>query len=384
MNRGRSYSLMAIIPVLILLSLGFLLAGCSSKDTAHDSGLDGGNERKGFGDPGPHGERRISFLSKAYNGHDAFGDRVVYVGENFKPYEIDLESETEKLIDDPFFSDMPILYPHLWKDVMVFEAMLYQELTDEWIATIGVYNLALREGSLIRGPSRQERATIFENTVVWDDYRFAVEDDPDPSIRRNSEIFMYDLKTGVDARVTDIPYDQIDAEIYGDHIVWRDRRTGGYPEIYLHTISRGEEQNISNNPSLQWYPSIWGSGVVWTDLRNGTGDSVLGPYFNTDIYYYNIETEESMQITTNEFDQEGARIIGNYILWHDLRDGERGPGGYPNGCNIYMYDLQTHEEKKVTWSDRNDFGGVIAGDKVIWYSQREDTNALYMKSIQDI
>ncbi len=354
-------------------------------DTSCDVGQEsnGGLIRHGFGKIGQHKERRLNFLSDVVCGYSAYGNTIVYVGVPFSPYIIDLDSETERKVNDPFFSDLVVCSPSIWKNTVVFKAIQKNKKGMKSKISIAIYDLNNEQGTILAGPDDMERAKIYDGIIVWDDLRYR-KPARDPGLRKNMEIFMYDIRTKKEIRVTNGSYEKINPQIFGDHIIWRDKRVHGQTEIFMYTISTGREINISNNSSLQWYPGIWENNIVWTDLRNGTGVSVLGPYYNTDIYLYNITSKVTQQITSDTSDQEGARIYGRYILWNDFRNGGRQSNGYPKGVDVYMYDMATGKEKRVTWSSANDSGGMLAGDRIIWYSQRDGVKAIYIKSLNDM
>lgn len=87
--------------------------------------------------------------------------------------------------------------------------------------------------------------------------------------------------------------------------------------------------NIPGNPQ-GGEPDASGNIVVWEDYRNG----------NYDIYAYNLDTNEEMQITDNAASQSDPKISGNLIVWEDLRNEQ------PDEDNqdIYGYDLTLGQE----------------------------------------
>jgi len=349
-------------------------------------GSDENSESIGFGPPGPHGERRISFLSCPATGFDAHGNIVVYTYYG-KPFIIELDGETEKPLVDVFFDNLYVAHPHIWEDTIVFDA-IEDKPNGERIHVVAVYNLNTKSGLILANPNSEDRAysNIQGKTVVWEDYRFFSSNHPEPEKRRNIEVYMYDLNSGAEYRVTDAPFAQGDPNVFGHHIVWCDNRDPSQADVWMYDISTGEEFNISSHPSEQWAPSIWENYVVWQDLRNGSGD-VLSGYHNTDIYMCDINTNDLRQITNNESDQESPKIFSKYIIWNDLRNGGRQTNGLPYGTDIYLYDLDTSEEKRVTWSTSNDVASVIAGDYIVWKSYRvqpDENSALYIKPLNKL
>ncbi len=130
------------------------------------------------------------------------------------------------------------------------------------------------ESRITTNAANQEVPAIYGNKIVWEDYRNGV----------GIDIYMDDLTTGVESRITTYTVDQ-DAfpavyAIYGNKIAWADNRNGNY-DIYMHNITTGVESRITTNANNQGFPAIYGDKIVWMDTRNG----------NLDIYMYNRSEE---------------------------------------------------------------------------------------------
>lgn len=110
------------------------------------------------------------------------------------------------------------------------------DLSGELIAFIrgnDVYVLDARDGSEIRLTTTSEQESkprIDGNIVVF--------------VRRDSvadvlNIFYHDLDSGIETQVTNLAFNQIDPDIYGDTIVWEDQRTGVQTaDIYKYVIGQ--------------------------------------------------------------------------------------------------------------------------------------------------
>ena len=364
------------------LGLALVIAGCTFDSKTPDAGADPGEVHQGFGPEGEHGERRITFLSTASCGKDAHGNHVVYSSCR-GIYLVDLENETERRLVGPFIEKLSSgggSYPRIWKNKIAYQAGATEE---GGVGPVGVavYDFAAEQGVWLPGEKDKLFPKIFEQRVVWQDHRYQDMTDQDPSVRHNSEVFLYDLETGEEKRVTDADYHQLAPDIYGDHVVWFDERDIAQRDVWMYDIATGEQTNISDHPADQLTPSIWQDKVVWADLRNGTGNTKY-TYQNLDIYLYDISTGQLRQITDDPADQEHPYIFGRYITWNDMRNGSRPVGGgAPSGADVYLYDLETNEEKRVTWHEANDGAGEIAGGNIVWYSLRDGKPALYMKPL---
>ena len=133
--------------------------------------------------------------------------------------------------------------------------------------------------------------------------------------------------------------------------------------------NRIEDKSIllSKNESFQSWPDLYEDKVVWVDNRHG----------NLDIYYYNISTGEEKRITTNEADQLNPSIYNNIIAWTDYRS-----GGYPQGLytdaisemperdtDVFYYDLNTNEEFQITYEGNQSLNLVYKNNIYFYDSQ---------------
>ena len=94
---------------------------------------------------------------------------------------------------------------------------------------------------------------------------------------------------------------QFNPWIYEDLVVWQDTRNGN-DDIYLYNITSGEERRITTDPSNQRNPRIWGDRIVWEDYRNG----------NPEIYMYTISTgeEEALPMTRRSIAHLQSGVTG--------------------------------------------------------------------------
>jgi len=108
-------------------------------------------------------------------------------------------------------------------------------------------------------------------------------------------------------------------------------------------------------------PEIYGDTIVWQDNRSG----------NWDIYMYDLSTKKETQITTNKSAQTNPVVYGNKVVWLDMRNGENPDEFFWGGQDVYMYDLSTKKETRITSSTfeiNPDFSTAldIYDDKIMW------------------
>jgi len=141
-----------------------------------------------------------------------------------------------------------------------------------------------------------------------------------------------------DDAVSQSVFDQHNARIWGDIVVWQENVEGSW-DIWAADISNIEtpvEFGVSQAPSLQINPDISDNLVVWQDFRNGS---------DWDIYGYNLTTRQEFRITDDDADQINPAVSGNLVVWQDYRD------GHPN---IYAVRLTGPEVARcratVSWT----------------------------------
>jgi beta propeller repeat protein len=180
------------------------------------------------------------------------------------------------------------------------------------------------------------------------------------------------LAQGKETQITTNGSEQFSPVIYEDRIVWTDWRNGDLylnGDIYMYNISTSTETQITTNNSNQGYPDIYGDTIVWVDERNG----------NLDIYMYDLSTSTETQITTNESNQGGPAIYGDRIVWLDGRNSGSVPDDGFGGFDVYMYDLSTKKETRITKSTiaaNPDLGVTvdIYDNKIVWGPDMDGSN----------
>jgi TolB protein len=157
--------------------------------------------------------------------------------------------------------------------------------------------------------------------------------------------------------------DQKHPAIYGDIIVWQDKRNGGY-DIYGYNLLSEIEFPICTVSHWQESPAIHGSTVVWQDVRNG----------DRDIYGYNLSTESEFPICIASGDQTKSAIHGDIVVWQDNRNGY---------ADIYAYDISTSTEMPiVTLVNSIQSNPAVYEHIIIWEDHRNGAGDIYGYDLQ--
>jgi beta propeller repeat protein len=185
---------------------------------------------------------------------------------------------------------------------------------------------------------------IYGNRIVWQDFR-----------NGNYDIYMYDLSTSRETRITANESNQTYPSLYGDRIVWQDDRNGQY-DICMYNISTSKETQISISGRAQ-RPKIYGDRIMWMDYRTR----------NQGIYVHNLSTSKETRIISEGIPQF-INMEGNLIVWHDLR--------YISPV-IYMYDLSTSTETQITSNGKATFPNVY-GNRIVWQEWHREDGTTYI------
>jgi hypothetical protein len=104
--------------------------------------------------------------------------------------------------------------------------------------------------------------------------------------------------------------------IWGDYLVFL--RNGPFGDVRGYRYSTQEFFDITNDDEIQFVPRVHGSLVVYQDLR--LGDSTLeGDWNHSSIWLYDIETEQTVQITDGSSIADGPDVFGDIVIWEDFR-----------------------------------------------------------------
>lgn len=97
---------------------------------------------------------------------------------------------------------------------------------------------------------------IFNNRVVWYSYTGS------PGGPEFSDVYMFDINSWECKQITKDDPLQYNPTVYENYIVWHDDRNVNW-EIYLYNISTGFEERITNEEEQSFCPEMWGNRIVY-------------------------------------------------------------------------------------------------------------------------
>ncbi len=342
------------------------------------------------------------------------GNRIVwstmfddYPNDYYYIYLYDLSTEMETVVSAT--SRGPSSYidvaPDIFGDHIVWERRLYDE-TGSYVSHVHVYWYDILTGietPLETGPIAHSDPAIFGDRIVYRDSTYPVKE----------SIYIYNLSTGTKTQIAKDLYDVGAPDIHCNRVVWQVRHTGTDTfDIQMYDLSTELQYltTIASGPRVQLRPAIYGNLIAWKewdsgdsgnvdiylyDLSTGTTTSIVigsantigAPGLDGDdivwtddrdgdwyVYFHDVWPELETPIAYGNYHQESAAIAGDYIVYEDSSQS----AAYPN---IYMYDLLTGCEKRITSLSSTQRAPSIEGHRIVWEDYRNGNWDIYMHSL---
>ena len=301
-----------------------------------------------------------------------YGDTIVWFdfrNEKWDLYTYNLSTSREKQIPiNGIHPGAPVIYEDkvVWSDLKSFGENSNRHL----LPVIYMYNLSTSQKTQISGNSAALSPAIYGDRVVWMDSRNNAKIDySDSDVKWN--IYMYNLSTSRETQVSPGESSQMFPAIYEDRIVWMDSRNGGNGnywnlsgnwDIYMHNISTSKEIRITADKALQDRPDIYRDNIIWIDSRNG----------NQEIFVYNLSTSKEVAISRLRWGYDHPSIYGNKIVWMDV---------YEGNWEVFMYNLLTSTKTQITNNSSNSQNAVspeIYENKIVWENENSGNRDIYI------
>jgi beta propeller repeat protein len=118
------------------------------------------------------------------------------------------------------------------------------------------------------------------------------------------------------------------------------------------------ESLVSGAFGPQDWPDVHDGRITWQDYRDS-------PYA-ADIYMFDIASGIEQRISQSDFYEEYAAINDDLIVWQDLREQDPPPGTW----DIYYHDLSDGSENRVTAITKAEVVPKVYGDQIVWMDSR--------------
>jgi len=152
-------------------------------------------------------------------------------------------------------------------------------------------------------------------------------------------------------------------------------------DVWMYDLDSSTETRITNNDESQMFPKVSGDTIVWAESR--TDSNYIGGIKGYRLYYYNLQNQELYQLDLN-YDLGRATpnidFSDTKLVWRDSRHFNIPILGrllyyflgIGDNQEIYLYDFVTKEEERITKDSRDQSYPKVEGSKVFWLDNARD------------
>ena len=220
------------------------------------------------------------------------------------------------------------------------------------------------ETRLTSNAADQTTPRIFSTNVIWLDWR----NDADGNwvtgggsdSRNKMDVYLYDLTSGTEKRLTDDVALPTHAEVTSSHVFWLDARADA-PGLYAHSLLDGA---TSLAASISGYAGSFDKAgnrlAAWTDKAVYAVSGLGG------IYYYDDATKSAKKLA--DAFVNGLDFSDGKAVWTNAAIGT---------SNIYSYDIAAGQKTQLTTDNSAapfDSNVSSGGNKIIWLAGSSQTN----------
>lgn len=151
----------------------------------------------------------------------------------------------------------------------------------------------------------------------------------------------------------------------GDSLVWMSYTSSDW-DIYHMNVTNGNITRITNDNNTQGYPDVWKNYIVWQDSREREG--------GFDIYLYDMTSKTEKKISNSLGNNENPRIAENKVVWINDNEGSR---------RVMAYDMISDSVELISSSNAQAFGLEFDGTNAAWMDSRKGVFNIFMTSMLD-
>ena len=164
-------------------------------------------------------------------------------------------------------------------------------------------------------------------------------------------------------KITNLATMQMDPVIHEDIIVWEDQRNGNTnTDIYMYDLSTDQETQVTSSSGDQFQPAVWGNKIVFEHQSS--------PGF-WEVHLYDILTGQETTISNPGRLAPKPDIYENKVVWKELKTGV-------SDANIILYDIDTGQKRDITTNTQDQIDAQIYGDKIVWQDNINGDWDIYM------
>jgi len=175
-------------------------------------------------------------------------------------------------------------------------------------------------------------------------------------------------------------------DIYENKVFWADTRNAQVivnsegdlekvnSDIFMYDLKTDEITQITTNKGAQIKPTAWGDYIAWQDNRN---DELKDGYPKWDIYLYNMKSKEEIRITKTRGIHTNCNLNENILVWEDGRNyfglqSIRLESEVPvNNTDIYMYDIKKDRYLSIAHGRDRQAHPKKWGKYVVWQEMKK-------------
>jgi beta propeller repeat protein len=204
-------------------------------------------------------------------------------------------------------------------------------------------------------PDRDER----KPAIYWPWVVYQARPANDPSAPW--QLVVANLLAGTSENVDPTDQDQLDAAIYKNRIVWQDFRDPGYGEIYLKDLNTGTVTRITDDVDGQYHPSIFGQWIVWADKR----------HTQSELYGFNLLRGIQIRLTDTPENETQPAANGKWVVYREDAAGVQ-------SNNVRALYLPTLAAVQLTNFTSDKLKPVMSSGSLVWQDNRSGTSQVML------